>query len=211
MTTTPRRRHWLAAAITVLAAVACGTPNDIATPVVDGPDAGTARYEDVVGEPPSLRGIKVGVDATGRPIRVDCMTCHSVRREHEVPATDDVRGLETVHADLTYRHGALSCRSCHDPERADRLRLADGRRIELADAMTLCAQCHGPQARDWDAGSHGGMRGYWDRRRGPATRNHCLDCHDPHDPRFPTYLPLPPTRDRFVTAGEGGGDEGHDG
>ena len=201
----------------VIAAVAvtlwlggCDRPDDIATPVVEMPGGDGPRAPVEVAEPPTLGLLQVGVDEQGRPVRVACMTCHSVRDSYDPPMNDDIRGLRNVHAGMVYRHGALSCRSCHDPERADRLRLANGRTIELADSIQLCAQCHGPQVRDWEAGSHGGRRGHWDRRRGPAVRNHCLDCHDAHDPAFPTYRPLPPTRDRFVSVGEHA-EEDHDG
>ncbi len=204
--------RWLTATammVIITSASGCDTPDDLAMPTVELPSTKLPRSPYKISQPASLRGIRVGTDAEGRPIRVDCMSCHAVRDEYDVPATDSIEGLENVHAGMFYRHGAMTCRSCHDPERADRLRLADGRTIEMAEALQLCAQCHGPQVRDWQAGSHGGMRGYWDRRRGTATKNHCLDCHDPHDPRFPTWEPLPPTRDRFVTID--GDEEDHDG
>ena len=70
----------------------------------------------------------------------------------------------------------------------------------MREAMQLCAQCHGPQTRDYRRGSHGGMQGYWDLSRGDRVRNHCVDCHDPHAPAFPRFTPLPPPRDRFPPA-----------
>lgn len=180
--------------------------NDLATPTVTSPDSGV-HFDIEVHQPASLTGLKVELtDQQGRPVVVECMTCHSVRDEYDVP--DDAHDLESVHAGMIYRHGALSCRACHDPERADRLRLADGTTLEMAEALRLCGQCHGTQLRDWENGSHGGMRGHWDRRRGPATRNHCIDCHDPHDPAFPSYLPMPPPRDRFLPSSAAGGHDG---
>lgn len=190
----------------------CG-PDDMASPTVEGPPADAERAPVETHQPLSLGAIRTQIpDETGegsRWVGVRCMTCHGLREEYELP-DHDPRELEAVHAGMFYRHGALKCRACHDSERADRLHLADGRTLDLSDALRLCSQCHGPQARDWENGSHGGMRGYWDRRRGPAERNHCVDCHDPHDPRFPSFRPAPPTRDRFLaqeSASEGGSDE----
>jgi hypothetical protein len=63
--------------------------------------------------------------------------------------------------------------------------------------MDLCGQCHGPQARDYAHGAHGGMTGYWDLSRGPRERNNCIDCHDPHAPAFPKVRPVFAPKDRF--------------
>ncbi len=49
------------------------------------------------------------------------------------------------HTGVSLEHGALSCDSCHDAERTG-LKLADGKKREFADAMDLCAQCHGDKA-----------------------------------------------------------------
>lgn len=94
-------------------------------------------------------------------------------------------------------HGELTCAACHDATDRAALHLADGRTIALLDAMTLCAQCHGPQKRDYDHGAHGGMRGHWDLARGPRERNHCVACHEPHAPAFGRFSPAPGPRDRF--------------
>ena len=75
-----------------------------------------------------------------------------------------------------------------------------------ADALRLCAQCHGPQYRDYRHGAHGGMRGHWDLSRGPRERNHCVACHDPHAPAFGQFEPVPGPRDRFTGAAAPHGD-----
>ena len=59
-----------------------------------------------------------------------------------------------------------SCLSCHNPKNYDTLALANGEAVPYRRTMNLCAQCHGPQYRDYNHGSHGGMTGYWDRTRG---------------------------------------------
>ena len=80
----------------------------------------------------------------------------------------------------------------------DSLKLADGTRVEFTEVMTLCAQCHGQQMKDYEHGAHGGMNGYWDRSRGPQTKNNCVDCHNPHAPQFPKMQPTFKPRDRFL-------------
>lgn len=146
-----------------------------------------------VGPPQVLTGLD---DVHGNPITVACATCHSTRP----PNTENKTGsdLDEFHASLTVNHGSLSCLSCHNPSDYDSLKLADGSRVEFTDVMTLCAQCHGSQMRDFEHGVHGGMNGYWDLSRGPQTKNNCVDCHQPHHPRFPKMQPTFKPRDRFL-------------
>lgn len=170
-------------------------------------DAGArdgALHRVVVHVPASLTSIQGTVNEThGRPVEVLCATCHAMLSPPPaLPAS--AQAIGGPHAGLRFAHGSNECRSCHDPARYDRLRLATGDSIPMTDALRLCAQCHGPQARDWSHGAHGGMNGHWDLRRGERLRNHCVDCHDPHAPRFPRFLPMPPPRD---TAHE---ETGHD-
>jgi nitrate reductase cytochrome c-type subunit len=69
----------------------------------------------------------------------------------------------------------------------------------------LCAQCHGPQARDFQHGAHGGMTGYWDLSKGPRRRNSCIDCHDPHAPKYPAVMPVfPPAESGLKSRAAGG-------
>ncbi|MEW5852690.1 MAG: hypothetical protein AB2A00_28150 [Myxococcota bacterium] len=137
-------------------------------------------------------------DVRGAPAGVRCNTCHTswvtgapARRPQE---------LDEFHEDMIFRHGNLACASCHDPDNHERVRLASGETFPLSETMALCAQCHGPQHRDYRNGSHGGMSGYWDLTRGPRVRNHCVNCHDPHAPAWDQVLPAPPPRDRFLTS-----------
>lgn len=78
------------------------------------------------------------------------------------------------------------------------MHLADGKPLELSQSMELCAQCHGVQYRDYKKGSHGGMTGYWDLKRGPRERNHCTDCHAAHQPAYESVRPVHPPKDRYL-------------
>jgi hypothetical protein len=141
-------------------------------------------------------------DEKGRPVTVACAICHATR-----PANTEAKlgtPLTQFHQGLVGRHGSLSCNACHNP--ADgyaSLRLADGKSVPHSDVMTLCAQCHGPQFRDYQHGAHGGMSGHWDLTKGGRVRNNCVDCHDPHAPRYPTVSPARGPNDRFQTGGDG--------
>ena len=144
-------------------------------------------------------------DALGRPVVVACSSCHAAR------APDATRrdGAEftVFHQGLTMRHGGLTCLSCHGGDGYDALRLADGSAVPFPEVMTLCRQCHGPQARDYAHGTHGGMAGYWDRSKGPRTRNSCVVCHDAHAPAYSGMQPAPGPADRFL---DPPGGDGHD-
>jgi len=134
------------------------------------------------------------VDYHGVETAVSCMTCHSTR---EPDRANGAGGAvpKTFHQGLAYAHGGQSCLSCHNAGDYDALRLADGAKLAFADSQRLCAQCHGPQTRDYLNGSHGGMRGYWDKSRGGRDRNACVDCHDPHAPAYPAWTPVFAPRD----------------
>ena len=124
----------------------------------------------------------------GRAETIACGTCHVTKEPNFATASGEA--LKGFHQGLKFVHGNLSCLSCHNPEDYDQLHLADGRAVAFKDTMNLCAQCHGPQHRDYERGSHGGMTGFWDLTRGPRTRNHCITCHDPHAPAFPKMMPV---------------------
>lgn len=125
---------------------------------------------------------------------MSCMTCHSTREPDRANGEGGTLP-KTFHQGLVYAHAGMSCLSCHHADDYDSLRLADGRKLAFRDAQRLCAQCHGPQTRDYLNGSHGGMSGYWDKSRGERVRNGCLDCHDPHAPAFPALTPVFAPRD----------------
>ncbi len=171
--------------------VACGTDQPRSPRPAPGPATGTTTIH----QPERLTSVITGErDVLGRPVRVACVTCHSLRKPGELPAT--TAELDEFHQGLQFRHGTLACASCHVAGDQRSLRLADGSTIDMRDAIRLCRQCHGPQARDYDHGGHGGMTGHWDLSAGDRARNHCVDCHDPHVPEFQPSRPVLPPRDR---------------
>jgi len=169
---------------------------------VDGDGDGEStqkKFDVVINRPSFVPQVDTGSkDIDGHAVTVACATCHATREPNvENRATKD---LDQFHAGLKIQHGQLTCLSCHNSNNYNSLRLADGTELSFSDSMQLCAQCHGPQFRDYQNGSHGGMTGYWDLNRGPRQRNHCTDCHDPHWPEFQKMLPVFAPRDRFPAA-----------
>lgn len=150
--------------------------------------------------PDRLIAVDMGKDGRdGKVQRVRCETCHALRPAAPVP--DNVAALDEFHVGMKFAHGPVECASCHAPGQPPRLRLANGELLATRDALRLCAQCHGPQYRDYQHGAHGGMSGYWDSSRGARVRNHCVDCHDPHAPQITAVMPDSPPKDRYFTKG----------
>lgn len=185
------RIWWLATLLPILGAAAWLWAADRGNPPPEpdeAPDPATLHPVHIRtpdGPPMVDTGLK---DPHGQPIRVSCGTCHATR-----PASSEPRlgvPLQHFHQHVKGNHGNLSCLSCHNASDGyQSLRLADGRSVPFSEVMTLCAQCHGPQHRDYLHGAHGGMAGYWDLKRGPRVRNNCIDCHPPHQPRYPMVRP----------------------
>ncbi|WP_164002861.1 hypothetical protein [Pyxidicoccus caerfyrddinensis] len=157
------------------------------------PAPGATRGVETVLVPAKLTSIESGeVDALGQPLRVPCVTCHSLKAPARMP--DAPEALQAFHRGLQLRHGTNACTSCHQADAPQSLHLATGEPLPMTEVVTLCSQCHGPQARDFRAGAHGGMTGHWDLSRGDRTRNNCVSCHDPHAPKYAGALPVMPPR-----------------
>ena len=130
----------------------------------------------------------------------NCASCHAAGKP--VKLEMDAKGntiIPPAHAqDLVMAHGENSrnsaCFNCHDPDKLNQLVTRDGTKLKLADATPLCASCHGPTYRDWEAGIHGRTSGSWNRSSGTTTRLECAACHDPHAPAFPRMIPMPGPR-----------------
>ena len=144
-------------------------------------------------------------DGGGGRVEVACASCHGSRPPS--PRTRASADLDLFHQGLDVAHGGLACVACHAAPAYDALHLASGERVAYPDAQRLCAQCHGPQHRDYTHGSHGGMNGYWDLTRGGRIRNGCLDCHDAHAPRFPILTPARGPNDRFLRPAHAAGSD----
>jgi formate-dependent nitrite reductase cytochrome c552 subunit len=178
----------------VLTLPGCGKP----APKAPAPVAKTAptgptgvRYREVAGLPSIAAHTENGTQ------NVACATCHSVKAP--VTSQRGGAGLRSFHTGLVVTHGNLTCLSCHNATDYSTLRLADGSPVAFDRVVDLCAQCHGPQAKAYRHGAHGGMSGYWDVTRGEQVRNQCTHCHAPHAPAFPSMQPTFKPRDRFLT------------
>lgn len=174
-----------------------GTAAAPATPSAAGdptPTQATHHAVRIHPGPPTPRVLATLPGNGGVPALVSCSTCHSTRKPDLANASGEA--LNEFHQGLTYRHGGMSCLSCHNAANYDTLRRADGTAIEYPNTLELCAQCHGPQYRDYRNGSHGGMTGHWDLRAGGRVRNTCTDCHDVHAPAYPQVQPVFPPLDR---------------
>jgi formate-dependent nitrite reductase cytochrome c552 subunit len=126
----------------------------------------------------------------------DCYACH----EKGKPPTlkFDAQHILIVpkeHEDIVMGHGTHNrnnnCFNCHDEQNLELLQARDGRQIKLVESPLLCGSCHGPTYRDWEAGAHGRIGGYWNRSLGPIKRQICVDCHNPHRPKIPPLKPAP--------------------
>jgi hypothetical protein len=155
------------------------------------------QFPVVINRPTGKLGVFTGTQPHGEDFKVACSTCHAGRQpnfENRVSAD-----LKEFHNLAAVAHGEISCLSCHNPDDYDSFRLADGTSVAYVDVMQLCAQCHGPQMRDYENGVHGGMTGHWDRAKGPQQKLNCVDCHFAHQPKFPQMQPDFKPRDRFLS------------
>ena len=116
-----------------------------------------------------------------------CSDCH----DPDVPSNTRRRKLRIAHEEIELRHLGEErwCMDCHDTEDSDMLRLANGEHVPFEESYRLCAQCHGAEYRDWQAGGHGRRTGNWN---GKQTSLQCALCHDAHAPQFGPLEPMPP-------------------
>jgi len=126
----------------------------------------------------------------------DCYGCHEKKNPPKLRYDDQHQlVVPEEHSDIVMGHGKHgrnnNCYNCHDEQNLLQLAARDGRALKLEDSVPLCGSCHGPTYRDWEAGVHGRTSGYWDRSKGPSTRQLCVNCHNPHSPKFPGRKPAP--------------------
>lgn len=126
----------------------------------------------------------------------DCYACHE--RGKPPPLRFDANQnliIPKEHSDIVMGHGSHgrnnNCFNCHNENNLEQLQTRDGRPLKFSDSPQLCGSCHGPTYRDWEAGVHGRISGYWDLKLGAGDRKQCVNCHNPHSPRFPGRKPAP--------------------
>ena len=74
------------------------------------------------------------------------------------------------------KHGRNNnCFNCHNETNLTLLQPRDGRDLTFAESAQLCGSCHGPTYRDWLAGAHGRISGYWDRGSSPFSEEEIRD------------------------------------
>ena len=73
-----------------------------------------------------------------------------------------------AHLDMVFTHGLnLRCLNCHHADHPDAFTGYDGSTIPKEDPVLLCRKCHGVTYRDWNAGIHGRINGFWTAKLGP--------------------------------------------
>jgi hypothetical protein len=126
----------------------------------------------------------------------DCYVCHEKGKPPTLRFdTNQVLIIPKEHADVVMGHGSHgrnnNCFNCHNETNLELLQTRDGHPVKFSDSPQLCGSCHGPTYRDWEAGVHGRISGYWDQKLGAADRKQCVNCHNPHSPKFPGRKPAP--------------------
>ena len=127
----------------------------------------------------------------------NCAECHSPKEAVKLEYNPDGTVImPKAHADLLMmKHGRNyrneNCYNCHERNQLDHLHTPEGQSLRLDQATLLCGGCHGPNYRDWEAGVHGRVSGYWNAKSGPKRREECTSCHDPHAPAFTGIIPQP--------------------
>jgi formate-dependent nitrite reductase cytochrome c552 subunit len=126
----------------------------------------------------------------------DCYACHEKGKPPPLRYdTNQNLIVPKEHSDIVMGHGSHgrnnNCFNCHDETNLELLQTRDGRSVKFSDSPLLCGSCHGPTYRDWEAGAHGRISGYWDHSLGAPERKQCVNCHNPHSPHFPSRQPAP--------------------
>jgi hypothetical protein len=138
-------------------------------------------------DPAPVRQPKLQPLYTAAGFTYQCMDCHRI-----IPSPGETLRSLTQHTEILLNHGINTrCFNCHHLTNRNAFVDDFGNEIPWDQPQLLCSKCHGPVYRDWQAGSHGRINGYWDPARGPQTKRRCIECHDPHAPPFQTMRPAP--------------------
>ncbi len=126
----------------------------------------------------------------------DCYGCHD-KKKPPVLRLDANNNLiiPDEHRNIVMGHGSHNrnnlCYNCHSEANLTALHIRDGHELKFSESTQLCGSCHGPTYRDWEAGAHGRINGFWNIGLGEARKLDCANCHNPHAPRIPTREPAP--------------------
>jgi hypothetical protein len=131
----------------------------------------------------------------------DCYACHEKGKPLPIQYDADHKILiPKEHENIVMRHGRHernnNCYNCHNEANLELLYPRDGRELKWTESTQLCGSCHGPTFRDWEAGVHGRVNGFWRADLGKRIRKDCVNCHDPHAPKVPGRKPAPPPLNR---------------
>jgi hypothetical protein len=110
----------------------------------------------------------------------DCYVCHDKKKPPPLRLdTNQNIIVDAAHSDIVMGHGKHgrnnNCFNCHNETNLLLLQPRDGRELTFADSTQLCGSCHGPTYRDWLAGAHGRISGYWDRGSSPFSGDEVRD------------------------------------
>ena len=136
--------------------------------------------------------VKAGEDISG----FDCYACHDKAKPVPLAYDKDHKIiLAKEHEEIVMHHGRHERNNnwynCHNETNLELLQPRDGRELNFAESTQLCGSCHGPTFRDWEAGVHGRVNGFWRADLGEKTRKDCVNCHNPHAPKYPGRKPAP--------------------
>lgn len=138
-------------------------------------------------DPAPVRQPKLKPQYVAAGFTYQCMDCHRI-----IPSPSETFRPLTQHTEIQLNHGLNTrCFNCHHLRNRDAFVDDFGQEIPWDQPQRLCAKCHGPVYRDWEAGAHGRINGYWDKTRGPQSKRRCIECHDPHVPPFARLTPAP--------------------
>lgn len=176
------RSFWIPAAFLGCAAVLLLDPVPFVSPVLEARPVPASAIDPTPVRQPTLEPVYPTAGYV-----YACSECHRI-----IPSPAETFRPLTQHTGIWLNHGINTrCFNCHHPANRDVFVDDFGEAIPWNQPQILCAKCHGPVYRDWQAGSHGRSNGYWDTARGPQTRRRCIECHDPHNPPFQAMAPAP--------------------
>jgi hypothetical protein len=140
--------------------------------------------------------VELGKNTHSQPFfvanRTEKMTQFACSNCHEEPLPERTEGLSRhpfMHVDIELQHAsaeAMDCRTCHNEQKMDTLKLNDGTEVSFNHAYKTCMQCHFQQGEDWIGGAHGKRLDSW---RGKRVVMNCTECHNPHKPAFEQRFP----------------------